>query len=197
MRSLILSTAALFLAAPAQSCIATKNLAWAKSAYLATAPYLFLGSLVLFILAFAKPLCGERKRILRRALLALVGLLLGSLAYFYLTQGERFLLAVACCFLSIVFLGGAFGQEQEDESVQGPVGGMDSRITATEGLLLLLAVASALLALVAWWRDFDPKVALFANGLSLLLFFSASWSLDSGGEVQAHGAEKAIPLVQG
>ena len=170
-RLLILSTAALSLAALAQGCVAS-----AKPSRLAVAPYLFLGSLVLFILAFAKPVRGERRTIWWKALLVLTGLFLASLAYLYLTQGEHFLLAVAFSLLAVVFLGSAFGQEDEADERQILRG--DSRGRATEGLLLLLASATALVALFYWWRELDPKAALAANFLSLVLFISAFWSLD-------------------
>jgi len=168
MGSLLLSTAALFLAALAQACIAS-----GKPAYLAVAPYLFLGGLVLFILAFAEPLRGEWNW--WRALLALAGLLLGSLAYLYLTQGERFLLAVAFSLLAVVCLGGAFGQRgrEAEERGSGGAGG-----EAATGGLLLLATLAALLALFCWWRELDPDFALAINLLSLALFMWAFWRLD-------------------
>ena len=175
MRSLILSTTALLLADLAQACIAAENLAWAKTSYLALAPYLFLGGLVLFILAFAKPLGGEGKTIGWRTLLALVGLFLGSLAYFYLTHGERFLLAVAFALLSVMFFGSAFEQRGKgagEQRSKGAGGG------ATTWSLLLLATLVGLLALFRWWRELDPDRTLLINFLSLALFFSALWSLD-------------------
>jgi len=122
VRSVILSTAALSLAALAQGCIAS-----AEPAHLVIALYLFLGGLILFILAFAGPLRRERRTIWWKALLALPGLFLASLAYFCLTQGEHFLLAVAFSLLLAVFLGGTFGQE--DESGEGRV----ARGAATRG----------------------------------------------------------------
>ncbi len=176
MRSLILSTAALSLAALAQACIAAESTAWAKPARLAVAPYLFLGGLVLFILAFAKPLRGQRRTIWWKALLILLGLVLAFVAHRYLSQGEHFLLAVAFAFLSVVLLGSAFGQEDES-GPRHPIRG-ESRVTTTEGLLLLVAVATALLALFAWWRELDPDGALVLNCLSLTLFISAFWRLD-------------------
>jgi 4-amino-4-deoxy-L-arabinose transferase-like glycosyltransferase len=183
IRSLILSTAALSLAALAQSCIAS-----AKPARLTTVLYLFLGGLILFIFAFAKPLRGERRAIGWKALLALTGLFLASLAYLYLTQGEHFLLAVAFSLLSVVFLGSAFGQE--DESGQGQAVRDDSRVMATEGLLLLLAVVTALLALFAWWRELDSDGALVVNFLSLALFIAAFCSLDRRARFKAPPTEK-------
>jgi 4-amino-4-deoxy-L-arabinose transferase-like glycosyltransferase len=168
IRSLLLSAAALFLAALAQGCIVS-----AKPLYLTVVPYLFLGGLVLFILAFAEPLRGDRSW--WRILLAPMGLLLSSLAYLYLTQGEHFLLAVAFSLLSVVFLGGAFGQRSRGAREQGSrrAGGK-----ATIGSLLLLATLAALLALFHWWRNLNPNRALLINFLSLALFIVAFWSLD-------------------
>jgi 4-amino-4-deoxy-L-arabinose transferase-like glycosyltransferase len=189
MRSVISSTAALSLAALAQVCIAS-----AKPACLATAPYLFLGGLVLFILAFAKPLRGERREIWWKAFLTLPGLALAFVAYLYLVQGEHFLLAVAFFLFSVVFLGGAFGQEDESErkkaGEQGSKGAGGE--AATEKLLVLMASFTALLALLAWWLEFDSKVALALNFLSLALFISAFWSLDRRARLRASPTEKLL-----
>jgi 4-amino-4-deoxy-L-arabinose transferase-like glycosyltransferase len=163
------------------------------------APYSFVFALLLLILATSRyqrdTVVGLRRWALPATGLA-VAFLCAALAVSQFRRGGGFAIGLLFAGLSIAGAGAAFGLHPPTPSPKPRRGGAKIRLGLAEASLLLLAVATMAVAILLWWQEETPNLALGLNAIAFLCILWIALRLDQRSTAPSRNTQCPIPNIQ-